>query len=318
MDTMEITVDHVGGQNIIYWEDIEQVFPGVKHVLNGKVAIKLLRGLDGVRIMPHCIKHFPDVVLDVVLFTPVEYIHVDSPIATTSLALADALTEVPTKPYRPGAILDLLNPPSSSSTKGSEMNSIMKSAESVPAYSNPFFVSQSDFNILVLGERQSGKSTLIEAIENYARQDILHPKIPRYTPTRDVKSTPITTTLPRFSIFESADDQDEGSLPNQLNNDDIRQYLSLVDEEYEQQKPYLHIQKDQQTHNPYNFNFRLIDAPGLDFIKDGSKSHIAERESGVFMSKTLPAIIKQLGPTCAVHLVLLVIPDTDNYDNSDA
>ncbi|KAF9348654.1 hypothetical protein BGX26_012947 [Mortierella sp. AD094] len=174
-----------------------------------------------------------------------------------------------------------------------------------------------DFNILVLGERQSGKSTLIEAIKNYARHDILDPKIPSYTPTTNVTTTLITTALPRFSIFENADGQNDGSLPNQLNNDDIRQYLSLDDEEYDLQKPYLHIHTDQQTQNPHNFNFKLIDTPGLDFIKDGSKSISEEREPGVFVSKTLPAIVKQLGPTCAVHLVLLVVPDADNYDNSD-
>ncbi|KAF9377400.1 hypothetical protein BGX21_003198, partial [Mortierella sp. AD011] len=163
------------------------------------------------------------------------------------------------------------------------------------------------FNILVLGERQSGKSVLIEAIKNYARHDILDLVIPNYTPTTDVKSTLITTSLPRFSIFEGADDQDEGPLPNQLNNDDIFQYLSLVDEEYEQLKPNLHIQKDQQTLDPR-----------LDFIKDGSRSHTTDGESGVFVTKTLPAIVRHLGSTFAVHLVLLVISDTDNCDNSEA
>ena len=42
-DIEEISCDHVNGQTIIYWEDIEQVFPGVKHVKNGNATIKLLR-----------------------------------------------------------------------------------------------------------------------------------------------------------------------------------------------------------------------------------------------------------------------------------
>ncbi|KAG9069807.1 hypothetical protein KI688_009132 [Linnemannia hyalina] len=46
MDTMEITLNHVDGQNIVYWEDIEQVFPGVKRVSNGYSVIKFLRGSD--------------------------------------------------------------------------------------------------------------------------------------------------------------------------------------------------------------------------------------------------------------------------------
>ncbi|KAF9157637.1 hypothetical protein BGX21_003153 [Mortierella sp. AD011] len=174
------------------------------------------------------------------------------------------------------------------------------------------------FNILVLGERQSGKSTLIEAIKNYPNQDVLDHGIPTYTPTTAVTSTCITTTLPRFSIFENANARDDTSRTKQLNNNDVRQYLSIVREEYEQQKSRLHLQKDPQTPNPYKFKFRLIDTPGLDFVKDGSKKILKGEGSGAFVSKTLPAIVEQLGPTCAVHLVLLIVQDPDNYDNSDA
>ncbi|KAK3817746.1 MAG: hypothetical protein J3Q66DRAFT_388224 [Benniella sp.] len=39
----EIDHDHVDGHTVIYWEDIEQIFPGVKHVKNGNVSVKLLR-----------------------------------------------------------------------------------------------------------------------------------------------------------------------------------------------------------------------------------------------------------------------------------
>ncbi|KAF9536937.1 hypothetical protein EC957_009341 [Mortierella hygrophila] len=47
MNTVEITPKHVDGQNIVYWEDIEQVFPGVKYVKDGKVAINMMRDSDG-------------------------------------------------------------------------------------------------------------------------------------------------------------------------------------------------------------------------------------------------------------------------------
>ncbi|KAF9320066.1 hypothetical protein BG006_002863, partial [Podila minutissima] len=43
--------------------------------------------------MPHCIKHHPDVVLDVVLSTIVEHAHFGSAVATPSLAPTDAPTE---------------------------------------------------------------------------------------------------------------------------------------------------------------------------------------------------------------------------------
>ncbi|KAG9060730.1 hypothetical protein KI688_008941 [Linnemannia hyalina] len=67
MDTVEITLNHVKGQNIVYWEDIEQVFPGVKRVRNGKSVIKFLRGSD-----QQSINHCSRLVQDVVLSTSVE------------------------------------------------------------------------------------------------------------------------------------------------------------------------------------------------------------------------------------------------------
>jgi len=41
--TEEISCDLVQGQSIIYWEDIVQVFPGVKHVKNGNLSVKMMR-----------------------------------------------------------------------------------------------------------------------------------------------------------------------------------------------------------------------------------------------------------------------------------
>ncbi|KAF9387976.1 hypothetical protein BGX21_000424 [Mortierella sp. AD011] len=54
-------------QNIVYWDDIEQVFPGVQYVKNGNLVVDLLRGPDRSRIVPNCIKFYPNVTLDVVL-----------------------------------------------------------------------------------------------------------------------------------------------------------------------------------------------------------------------------------------------------------
>jgi len=42
-DIEEISCDHVDGQNVIYLEDIELVFPGFKHVKNGHLPVKPLR-----------------------------------------------------------------------------------------------------------------------------------------------------------------------------------------------------------------------------------------------------------------------------------
>ncbi|KAF9282834.1 hypothetical protein BGZ88_010813 [Linnemannia elongata] len=63
-DTVEITLHHVDGQNIVYWEDTERVFPGVKRVRNGSSVIKFLRGSD----QQSCSRS----VLDVVLSTSIQ------------------------------------------------------------------------------------------------------------------------------------------------------------------------------------------------------------------------------------------------------
>ncbi|KAF9351301.1 hypothetical protein BGX34_000685 [Mortierella sp. NVP85] len=56
-DIQEISCDNVDGQNIIYLEDIELVFPGFKHLKNGHLPVKPLRDSNQNRLVPHRIKH---------------------------------------------------------------------------------------------------------------------------------------------------------------------------------------------------------------------------------------------------------------------
>ncbi|KAF9968096.1 hypothetical protein BGZ70_006758 [Mortierella alpina] len=91
MNVLNISVDCGLGQNVVYWEDIEQVFPGVKHIQKGSVVINMVRGSDGKRIVPHRIKHYPGVVLDVVLSTALEHVQVN-PLITNSLASGQVAT----------------------------------------------------------------------------------------------------------------------------------------------------------------------------------------------------------------------------------
>ncbi|KAG0263798.1 hypothetical protein BGZ95_003721 [Linnemannia exigua] len=63
METVEITLNHVEGQNIVSWEDIEQAFPGAKRIRNGSSVIKFLRTSD---------QQSSRLVLDVVLSTSVQ------------------------------------------------------------------------------------------------------------------------------------------------------------------------------------------------------------------------------------------------------
>jgi len=48
-DIEEIIVENVGGQNIVFWEDIKDVFPEVQHIKNERVTINKLRSSDGNR-----------------------------------------------------------------------------------------------------------------------------------------------------------------------------------------------------------------------------------------------------------------------------
>jgi hypothetical protein len=43
LDTKDITCELVGEENVVFWEDIEQVFPGVKYIANGNTVISLMR-----------------------------------------------------------------------------------------------------------------------------------------------------------------------------------------------------------------------------------------------------------------------------------
>ncbi|KAG0296442.1 hypothetical protein BGZ98_000966, partial [Dissophora globulifera] len=81
---LKIPIQHVDGHSVVYWDRIEQAFPGVKQVKNGDVAI------------PHCIKYFPGVVLDVVLSGATEHLNagtlVGTPSVVPTVALSTALT----------------------------------------------------------------------------------------------------------------------------------------------------------------------------------------------------------------------------------
>ncbi|KAF8925261.1 hypothetical protein BGZ47_003403, partial [Haplosporangium gracile] len=95
MDIEEIPCDHIDGHYVVSWEDIEQVFPGVKHVKNGKVTVTMMKDPNRKRIVPHCIKHHAGVVLDVVLSSAADHVHVDSPMATPANSRDDTSANPP-------------------------------------------------------------------------------------------------------------------------------------------------------------------------------------------------------------------------------
>ncbi|KAF9354556.1 hypothetical protein BGX34_010945 [Mortierella sp. NVP85] len=79
-DVKDIICDQVEGENVVVWEDIEQVFPGVKYITNGNTVISMMRDSNRNRVAPQCIKHYPGAILDVVLSTTIS----DNPLESTS------------------------------------------------------------------------------------------------------------------------------------------------------------------------------------------------------------------------------------------
>ncbi|CAO3567032.1 unnamed protein product [Mortierella alpina] len=109
-EIIEVPIDHLDGQKIIYWDDIEDVFPGIKLIMNGSVAVNKLRDSTRKRIEPHCIKHHPGP-LDIILFSSNDHAHVSAPAATPSLTpaqgsvstSADASSDAPAVIHRDNA-----------------------------------------------------------------------------------------------------------------------------------------------------------------------------------------------------------------------
>ncbi|KAI8600100.1 hypothetical protein EDD21DRAFT_142096, partial [Dissophora ornata] len=92
-DIEKIPLGNVNGQNIVCWEDIRQVFPGVKYVKNGEVVVSMMKDSHRIRIEPHCIEHCPNVVLDVVLSTTDKHVHVASQMSTPNPGFESAVID---------------------------------------------------------------------------------------------------------------------------------------------------------------------------------------------------------------------------------
>ncbi|CAO3568621.1 unnamed protein product [Mortierella alpina] len=88
-EIVEIPIQHVDGQTVIYWESIEQAFPGARHVKNGEVPVTAEKDFKGIRIIPSRIKHCPGAILDV-LSTTVGHGHANLSAALVRMGLADA------------------------------------------------------------------------------------------------------------------------------------------------------------------------------------------------------------------------------------
>ncbi|KAF9559055.1 hypothetical protein EC968_006752 [Mortierella alpina] len=82
-DIVEIPIQHMDDQNIVYWESIEQVFPGVKCVKNDDVPVQCF------------IKQVPDKVLKVILSSTTNHVRADSEVEGSTTASITALNFTP-------------------------------------------------------------------------------------------------------------------------------------------------------------------------------------------------------------------------------
>ncbi|KAF9170772.1 hypothetical protein BGX21_006425 [Mortierella sp. AD011] len=63
---IEVSIDSVTKEKFVYWEDIEILFPGAKHVQrNNNIMVPFMRDMNGQRYNPARIKHYPGMVLKV-------------------------------------------------------------------------------------------------------------------------------------------------------------------------------------------------------------------------------------------------------------
>ncbi|KAG0237896.1 hypothetical protein BGX31_003393 [Mortierella sp. GBA43] len=69
-EIVKISCYQDNGQNVVYWDDVLQVYPAAQYVKHGDVAVTRLRDSGPDRNKPHRIRHYPGAVLDVVLFKP--------------------------------------------------------------------------------------------------------------------------------------------------------------------------------------------------------------------------------------------------------
>ncbi|KAG0014536.1 hypothetical protein BGZ81_000413, partial [Podila clonocystis] len=144
-----------------------------------------------------------------------------------------------------------------------------------------------EYNILFLGETQSGKSTLIESLKKYADPDCV--VIRRgigdsiFSLTKRVIVTKIATASPAYYITEAGDRIDYG--------DFIKGDTEDYEDELDDRKTY-RLQREDTKNEPVSFN--LIDTPGLN-------------DSALFDESNIAIIFKALAKVEAINLIVITI-----------
>ncbi|KAF9092336.1 hypothetical protein BGX27_001856 [Mortierella sp. AM989] len=154
------------------------------------------------------------------------------------------------------------------------------------------------YNVLLLGETQSGKSTFVEAVRKYADQDIevnesaIGSGYGSHTTT--VNITPVTTDLPDYFVVKATPKNgagcdepikvDYGEFPNIQGVDDYEDSLN-------QRRG---IRMDRGPKKDEKICFNIIDTPGLNATNGEDELHVEKIFSALIKSKE-------------IHLVLITI-----------
>ncbi|KAG0084859.1 hypothetical protein BGZ93_007499 [Podila epicladia] len=147
-----------------------------------------------------------------------------------------------------------------------------------------------EYNVLVLGETQSGKSTLIQYMRKYANPDVeINTKAIGtgfLSHTLDVSTTSISTDLPEYYVTHK-----EGAKDAKIN---YGEFITASDEyDYED---CINSRKNLETKRgdarlPKNVKFNLIDTPGLNATAGDDESHIQKIFHALNEAKTIHLLL---------------------------
>ncbi|KAG0334538.1 hypothetical protein BG000_008245 [Podila horticola] len=152
------------------------------------------------------------------------------------------------------------------------------------------------YNILFLGETQSGKSTLIEHLKKYADPNYVVKKEnigdSIFSLTKDVLSFPIQTNTPAYFItsLKTKDRVDYGRFIEEVDQEDYEDKLN--DRKYK---------LEQESSDALKVTFNLIDTPGLN-------------DTSLFDEANIAIIFKALTSIESVNLVAITVSNNPFTD----
>ncbi|KAG0076371.1 hypothetical protein BGZ93_003324, partial [Podila epicladia] len=158
--------------------------------------------------------------------------------------------------------------------------------KSNPGQSASDYIEPLEYNVLVVGETQSGKSTLIQYMKKYADPTEVSDSSTlgngAHSKTMEVISTSITTDLPEYHVIKKGGDRLRYGVHGDVY--DYEEFLERKDLELKKGSPRL----DKKV------QFNLIDTPGLNTTVGDDETHI---------QKIFDALIKAK----KIHLLLITV-----------